>query len=224
MIDRALGLRLISDEPVFGIEEQDAELLDPLPRQHRVQIGEQLFPIVQNGAFAHFFPRQTQCGGLDAAQRGDAGLPQALNLAKFLHRRTDGPGEGPKAPQQGAGDRLGVAPGQSQKQHHFQQFVIQQRIRPGAQQLFAHAGAMPQMAGGCLGHIGDKLQPRQGAGLSEALGLADSHVPTCWRLERRAKSDGSIKPTVEIYQPKTTRPMIRPGSRVKAPVTSNAPR
>ena len=224
MIDRALGLRLISDEPVFGVQEQDAELLDPLARQYRVQIGEQLFPIIQNGAVAHLFPRQPKRGGLDAAECGNAGLPQALNLAEFLDWGADGAREGPKAPQQGAGDGLGVAPGQSQEQHHFQQFVIQQRIRPGAQQLFAHAGAMPQMAGGCLGHIGDKLQPRQGAGLSEALGLADSHVPTRWRLERRAKLNGSIKPMVEIYQPKTTRPMIRPGSRVKAPVTSRAPR
>ncbi len=151
VVDRAARLRLVGDQAVAGVEEQHAELLDLLARQGGVEIGEQPVPVVQQGAIHHLGPSQAQRRRLHGAQRGGAGLAEALDVAQVGQWRGDGAREGAEPAEQGTGDRLGVPPRQGEEEHHFEQFVVEQGLWTGREELLPHPGAMPQMSGRRLG-------------------------------------------------------------------------
>ena len=78
----------------------------------------------------------------DQLELVDRGLADAIDFAQPRHRRVNDFGERAEFLQQRLGQRLGVAPRQRRKQRHLQQFVIAQRLRPGAVEALAQPFAM----------------------------------------------------------------------------------
>ena len=77
-VDRALPQRLVREQHVLGVEEEDADLLGPTVGHGRVQIVAERVPARQNRL--PFDPRleQPQRGGLGNLECGDGGVAQAL--------------------------------------------------------------------------------------------------------------------------------------------------
>jgi hypothetical protein len=79
-----------------------------------------------------------------------------------------------EAGKQAVGHWLGVAPGQGEKQRHFEKFVVRQGVRPGAQKLSAHTGAVKLHAGG-----GQRCR-RVACGLGRTMLLFRQQAPVGW--------------------------------------------
>ena len=148
VVDGAAGLRLVGQQAVAAVQEQDAELLHPLAREGGVEVVHQPVPVAQHGPVHHLGAHQAQGGGLHRLQCGGPGLAHALDRLQLGHRGGDGVGVAAEARQQRAGDGLGVAPGQGQEQHHLQQLVVRHAVRPGGQQPLAHPLPVPGRADG----------------------------------------------------------------------------
>jgi len=134
---------LIGDQPVAVVEIQNPRLLGPLPRQYRGQLSYQMVPVVQDRPIHHFGRGRADRCRLGDLERGGTRFAQPLDRPEIRHRCGERRTIGAEARNQGAGDRLGVAPGQGEEQDHFQDLVIGEGIRPGAEQTFAQPSAMP---------------------------------------------------------------------------------
>ena len=137
VVDGAAALRLVGLQPVAAVQEQHADLLDRLARQDGGQIADQRVPVGQHRPVQHLRPRQAQRGGLHQLQRRGTRLAEPLDAAQIGHRGGDRARVAAEARHQHPGNRLGVAPGQGEEQHHLQHFVVRQRVGAGGQQPLA---------------------------------------------------------------------------------------
>ena len=76
-------------------------------------------------------------------------LPDALDLLEPLRRRVDHLGKGAEPLQQPLGQVLGVAAGNGAEQHHLEQLVVGQRLRPAAHEALLQSLAMTGAQVGC---------------------------------------------------------------------------
>ena len=81
-------------------------------------------------------------GGRDQLELVDRGILDPVDFAQARVRRVNDFGKRAEFLQQRFGQRLGVAAGQGGKQRHLEQFVIAQRVRPGAVKALAQPLAM----------------------------------------------------------------------------------
>lgn len=107
------------------------------------------------GGFLDLGAGEAEGSGLDGFEGGDAGVAEAFDGAQVGHGGGDDGGEAAEAGEEVAGDGFGVAAGQRDEEHHFEEFVVGERVGAGGEQAGAHAGAVALGggggAGGCVG-------------------------------------------------------------------------
>jgi len=107
-VDGAARLRLVGDQPVGVVEEQDAELLDLLARQHRGQIPDQARRVCQHGHSLHTLPRQPQRRLVQQLDRREAVRAEAVEAPQLGQRRRQQGREAAEAGDCLAGKRRGI--------------------------------------------------------------------------------------------------------------------
>jgi hypothetical protein len=169
VVDCAPRLRLVGDQTVLRVEEQHAELLDPLPRQRGGEVVHQPVPVVQDRPLHRLGPRQAQRRRLHQLDRRDAVRPEPARGEQFPLRRREHGGEAAVPVDQRLRERLCVADLEGEEQQHLQQFIIGQCIGAAFEQLLAHPAAMAVRAEAGEGRGGGGRRGASGtAGAAEA--------------------------------------------------------
>ena len=103
VVDGALALRLVGDQHVLAVEEEDAELLGVAVGHHRAAVGHELVPGRDHRALDDARPRHAVREGLDDAEL----QPDLGRRARHLHQPVLGSGDDAVEVAEGGEERLG---------------------------------------------------------------------------------------------------------------------
>jgi hypothetical protein len=142
LVDGSAPHRFVGDQHVLRIEEEDAHFLHRRMGHRRLQIVLQSLPARKHGPALEPRFQQPQRRRLGDLQRGDHALAESFALERFRvgrKQRTDAA----KLGDQLLRLRFRVSAGDGEREQIFDQFMVEQRLRPAFEKAPAKSGPMP---------------------------------------------------------------------------------
>jgi hypothetical protein len=142
MVDRAALLRLVGDQAVLAVEEQQMKALDLVAAHGNPAIGKQLLPGSDDRLVGQLFAGQPPGRFVNDLQGCRRGLANAGNAGQFLGFCRQHAGEAAEPGDQRLGDRFDIAPRNCAEQQELDHLVIGQRLGTLFEQPLTQAVAM----------------------------------------------------------------------------------
>jgi hypothetical protein len=141
-VDASGPHRLVRDQHVLGVEEQDPHLLDRLMSHRRLEIVTERVPTRQNGPAFNAGLKQAERTRFRDLQCADDAVAQAF-AAKGVGIRGEQIADPAKSGNQPPGLGLRIATGNRQREQIFDQLMIEERPAAAFEQALAKAGTVP---------------------------------------------------------------------------------
>ena len=135
---RSLAEMLVADQHVLRVQEQDPNAFDRQMGKVGAQIVEQRLPAVDDRPAPHFRRQQPQRRRLDRFQCADPAVAKPFTRDRF---RVGGqqPANAAKLVQQAFRQRFGIPARNGEREHIFDEFMVEERVRAAAQQSLAQS-------------------------------------------------------------------------------------
>ena len=134
MVDRPLRLRLVRDQDVLAVEEENPELLRLAMCHRGVAVVQNRVPARDHVRLQDARPRHPVGGRLNHLQVGDHRVAHALHAPQPMCIGGQNPVEIAEGVQKPPRQRFHVLPGDRAKQKQLQKFVIRQRLGTALQE------------------------------------------------------------------------------------------